>query len=170
MTTVLIQRQMPAFRGAPVIGTLGGDAPAMYTLEDPYILLPYEVKQWALSANWPANSDRLTPDLVRWPFVGFKLPGVTAIPAGRYRAVMCYSQRFKTQLPYLQDVPQHTGIRIHIVNTQEDTAGCIGVGKTRLSAKAIGASEIALAELRKWWLATEPQGPIWVEIVNPEGA
>lgn len=162
MATVLIQRTMPAFPGAPVIGTVGGDAPEMYSLEDPYILAPGVLPQW-----WPQNRPTISPQLLSWPYTAIKLPGVTAIPAGKYRAVMCMSQRFKMMLPYLQDVPSFTGILMHIVNTQEDTAGCIGVGKHRVSAKAIGASEIAIAELRKWWLAAEKEGPVWVEIVNP---
>lgn len=167
MPTVLIERSKPAYPGAPVIGTLGGDAPEMFTLEDPYIFVPWD-RLSGPSPAWPVNPSMLAPDLIRWPYVAIKLPGVTAIPAGKYRAVMCYSQRFKCQLPYLKDVPSFTEIRIHPLNTQEDTQGCIGVGERREGPKSIGASQIALARLRKWWLETEPGGPIWVEVVNPK--
>lgn len=53
----------------------------------------------------------------------------TAIPAGTYRITMEYSPRFRRRLPYLHDVPHFLGILIHSGNTEEDSAGCIIVGR-----------------------------------------
>lgn len=58
-----------------------------------------------------------------------KVYGQTAIPAGKYKVSLTYSNRFKRVLPYIHDVPQFTGVRIHAGNTAEDTEGCLLVGR-----------------------------------------
>lgn len=57
-----------------------------------------------------------------------KIYGKTAIPAGRYKVVYCYSPKFKRRMPRLQDVPHFDGILIHAGATAEATLGCILVG------------------------------------------
>lgn len=68
-------------------------------------------------------------DRVRDLSAGPKIPGETAIPAGRYQIRLSESSRFKRALPELLNVPGFTGIRIHGGNTAADTEGCILVGK-----------------------------------------
>ena len=46
-----------------------------------------------------------------------KIPGRTAIPAGRYEVTVNRSPRFGRDLPRLLDVPGFTGILIHRGNT-----------------------------------------------------
>jgi hypothetical protein len=60
---------------------------------------------------------------------GIKIYGETAIPTGVYNVILNLSNRFKTILPLLLDVPMFEGIRIHGGNTSEDTHGCILLGK-----------------------------------------
>ena len=60
-----------------------------------------------------------------------KIPGETAIPAGRYAVRLSLSQRFQKVLPEVLAVPGFTGIRMHAGNTQADTAGCLLVGRVR---------------------------------------
>lgn len=68
-------------------------------------------------------------DIVRPP--GVKVPGETAIPAGRYPVRLTPSARFGRTLPEILEVPNFRGIRIHAGNRSSDTAGCLLVGAER---------------------------------------
>ena len=58
------------------------------------------------------------------PVESWKVPGATAIPAGRYRVTLENSARFGAETLTLNDVPGFTSIRMHAGNTVVDTAGC----------------------------------------------
>jgi hypothetical protein len=60
-----------------------------------------------------------------------KIDGDSAIPAGRYRVIVNYSQRFHRLMPLLLGVPGFAGVRIHKGSTKLDTLGCILVGSKR---------------------------------------
>ena len=101
-----------------------------------------------------------------------KTDGRTAIPAGRYRVGLSFSNRFQKLLPELFDVPKFTAIRIHAGNRPEDTDGCILVGEIQTvdgagrpgilrSAKAVNE----IVRLLKHGLVTGDR-KCWIEIRN----
>jgi hypothetical protein len=61
-----------------------------------------------------------------------KVPHETAIPAGRYRVVLDFSNRFQKIMPHILDVPGFEGIRIHgsrgALPVEVSTEGCVCVG------------------------------------------
>lgn len=60
-----------------------------------------------------------------------KVFGQTAIPTGRYRVILSYSNRFQKYLPELLNVPGFEGIRVHAGNTPESSNGCLLLGSTK---------------------------------------
>lgn len=73
-----------------------------------------------------------------------KVPGQTAIPAGRYEIIVNRSPRFKRDLPRLLNVPGFEGILIHRGNTDDDTAGCILVGENREPGRMVNSTPYEL--------------------------
>ena len=95
---------------------------------------------------------------------GPKVPGKTAIPAGRYRVKMTQSVRFQRRLPEVLDVPGFSGVRIHVGNTAADTAGCILVGTDR-SDSVILHSRVAVERLCGKLNDAEARGEeIWLTV------
>lgn len=95
---------------------------------------------------------------------GPKVPGKTAIPAGRYRIIITQSNRFKRPLPLLLNVPGFEGVRIHSGNRAEDTEGRLIVGQAR-NPDGVGASKLAFNELyRQIAEAIDAGEEVWLEI------
>ena len=94
-------------------------------------------------------------DTVRAP--GVKIPGKTAIPAGKYKIKLTESLRFKKLMPRLENVPGFTGVLIHSGNTAEDTRGCILVGRNRVKGKVLDSRE-TFARLFKLLFVSERGG------------
>ena len=96
-----------------------------------------------------------------------KVPGETAIPAGRYEVIVNISPRFKRKLPRLLNVPGFEGILIHRGNTPEDTAGCILVGENKVKGKVINSTpyELRLTEMIE--RAQTAGESITIEIIEP---
>ena len=72
-------------------------------------------------------ADTLEPKTIDWSKEE-KTLGKTAIPEGTYKVEMRYSRKFKTQMPFLQNVPHFEGIMLHVGNSVRDSRGCILVG------------------------------------------
>lgn len=80
-----------------------------------------------------------------------KLYGKTAIPIGRYKVILSYSNKFGKTLPLIKDVIGFAGIRIHSGNTADDSLGCIIVGENKIKGGVINSRvtmERLMAKLR----------------------
>lgn len=70
-----------------------------------------------------------------------KVFGETAIPSGVYEVKLSYSPKFANrvwgkkyngQVPEVLNVKGFAGIRVHPLNTAQDSLGCIGIGKNNV--------------------------------------
>lgn len=100
------------------------------------------------------------------PVEAWKVKGQTAIPAGRYRVTVTFSNRFRVDLPLLNDVPGFGGIRIHPGNTAADTEGCILPGSI-VTSTGVAQSRAAFAAL---FAKIKAGGEVWIDVRNPIGA
>lgn len=97
---------------------------------------------------------------------GEKVHGETAIPAGTYKVVRDYSNRFKRHMLHILDVPGFAGIRIHAGNTTHDTKGCLLVGQARAGGSVVRSVKAREALEAKVFLALESGEGCSIEIVN----
>lgn len=99
----------------------------------------------------------------------WKVPGKTAIPAGRYRVVLSLSNRFKKVLPEILDVPGFAGIRIHGGNKAADTEGCLITGQRATKTQIVGGTSLpALHALQdKIKAAIDGGEKVFIRISNP---
>ena len=97
---------------------------------------------------------------------GVKIPGKTCIPAGEYKVVLDFSNRFQRIMPHVLDVPMFTGVRIHPGNTAENTEGCLLTGAERMPDTVMRSREAFDALMVKLQEATDRQEPITLNIIN----
>jgi hypothetical protein len=76
-----------------------------------------------------------------------KIFAKTAIPAGTYDVVIDFSQRFQKMMLHILNVPWFTGIRIHSLNTDLQTEGCVGVGEKVVGDDLITGGSVTLPKL-----------------------
>ena len=97
-----------------------------------------------------------------------KIPGETAIPAGRYDVRLSLSQRFQKVLPELLAVQGYSGIRVHAGNGAGDTQGCVLVGRKR-TTNGVLESKLALMEVMEHLRrATTAGDPITISIEDAQ--
>jgi hypothetical protein len=94
-----------------------------------------------------------------------KIKGVTAIPYGKYEVIINFSNRFQKPMPLLLNVKGFDGIRIHSLNTSDQTGGCIGVGFVK-GINYIGQSRKAFNELMPILRKALKTGKVFIEITR----
>lgn len=92
-----------------------------------------------------------------------KIPGVTAISYGRYEVTTNWSNRFKRIMPLLLNVPDYDGVRIHNLNTDEQTEGCPGIGYTK-AENFIGESKRAFNDFMPRLVAALKIGKVYITV------
>jgi len=94
------------------------------------------------------DTDRgLRADMPLARIADIKVQGKTAIPYGTYCVTFEYSPRFKRDMLTVCDVQGFSGIRIHAGNTEDDTEGCLLLGKRQGNRLTGGSSRPMVAKL-----------------------
>ena len=100
-------------------------------------------------------------DYDRIYFGGSKVAGKTAIPCGRYEVVLNnYSPKFGNKEPYktlcggcvplIANVPNFSGVRIHIGNSEHDTDGCPLVGRNTVVGRITDSKDTFVMLMDKY--------------------
>lgn len=102
------------------------------------------------------------------PVDQWKVPGETAIPSGRYRIVVTFSNRLQRLTPRLLDVPGFDGILIHQGSFAQDTHGCILPGMATNDTTAVWQSVRAYDQ---WFHEIQSAlfvgDRVWIDVRNP---
>jgi hypothetical protein len=96
---------------------------------------------------------------------GKKIDGDTAIPRGRYKLTVTFSQRFQQDMPYLHNVPGFEGVRIHGGNTEADTHGCPLLGSIRTDT---GIAQCAVPNKRLMNVLEDAEDrgdEVWIDVL-----
>ena len=101
-------------------------------------------------------------DCMREP--GVKVPGETAIPAGRYRVIVNVSPKFGRELPRLLDVPGFEGILIHKGNSARDSAGCVLLGENKEKGRVVNSTPYELRLTRLIKEAIQRGEEVWITV------
>jgi hypothetical protein len=101
--------------------------------------------------------DRQLESLQEFQIPWVKQVGKTCIPRGTYKVILSKSGRFGDNCPEILDVPGFTHIRIHPLNYEHETEGCIGVGYVR-GVDYIGDSRHAYEDLQRAMIAAITDG------------
>ena len=99
---------------------------------------------------------------------GVKVKKETAIPYGRYRLVIDFSERFQKDMPHILDVPMFTGIRIHAGNTEVDTEGCLLLGLVSEPDKVLYSRQ-ALAHFNRVLQFAIDKEAVWIMFKSASG-
>ena len=116
------------------------------TLDRKYKLPTYTIGKLYIDGEYFCDTledkDRgLTDSMMVGEISKIKIKKETAIPTGTYKVTITYSNRFKKNMPLINDVKGFEGIRIHSGNTNQDTEGCILVGFNKIKGNVINSRD-----------------------------
>lgn len=114
------------------------------TLDRKYKLPTYTIGKLYIDGEYFCDTledkDRgLTDSMTVGEISKIKIKKETAIPTGTYKVTITYSNRFKKNMPLINNVKGFEGIRIHSGNTNQDTEGCILVGFNKVKGNVINS-------------------------------
>lgn len=95
---------------------------------------------------------------------GTKIDGDTAIPRGRYKITVTFSQRFQRPMPLLHDVPGFDGIRVHGGNSEADTHGCPLLGQRRTATGIAECSGVNDRLMNLLEAAEDRNEEVWIDV------
>ena len=116
------------------------------TLDRKYKLPTYTIGKLYIDGEYFCDTledkDRgLTDSMTVNEISKIKIKKETAIPTGTYKVTITYSNRFKKNMPLINNVKGFEGIRIHSGNTDKDTEGCVLVGFNKVKGNVINSRD-----------------------------
>lgn len=96
-----------------------------------------------------------------------KVYGKTAIPVGTYEVKLTYSPKFGTtawgkkyggKVPQIMNVKGFSGIRIHPLNSAEQSYGCLGFGRNLEKGKVLKSTEYYYNLMDKYIMPAAKKG------------
>lgn len=116
------------------------------TLDRKYKLPTYTIGKLYIDGEYFCDTledkDRgLTDDMTVSEISKIKIKKETAIPTGTYKVTITYSNRFKKNMPLINDVKGFEGIRIHNGNNSQDTEGCVLVGFNKVKGNVVNSRD-----------------------------
>ena len=102
-----------------------------------------------------------------------KVYGKTAIPTGRYRVILSVSPKFKNRpwakkyqglTPEVLSVKGFVGIRIHPLNTADQSYGCVGLGENTQVGKILNTTKYHDKLMSALISASEKGDEVWLTI------
>lgn len=128
-----------------------------------------------LFSNSMEDKDRgLSDSMSEQDILRKKVYGETAIPAGKYKVTLTYSNKFHSRswakisngkLPLLNNVKGYQGVRIHPLNTAEESLGCIGLGKNNVKGRVTSSAAYYLQFMEQYFLpAIKRNEEVWITI------
>lgn len=105
------------------------------------------------------------------PVAEWKVPGQTAIPAGRYRVTLEDSPRFGPDTITLHKVQGFDYIRVHGGNDVDDTEGCPLTGLELTDTGIKGGTSLPALRMLKALVkaAIQERQEVWIQVKNTEG-
>lgn len=97
-----------------------------------------------------------------------KIQNQTAIPYGRYRILMQWSNHFQKMMPHLQSVPGYEYVMLHPLNFPAQTEGCIGVGEHRLVDQITESGNAFIGMMTKLGPALANNEDCFITIIKKE--
>lgn len=105
------------------------------------------------------DEDRgLDSDMILSTIQSKKVYGRTAIPTGEYSVYLRNSPRFGKQMPYLSKVKGYSFVMIHTGNDEDDTEGCILVGRWNGDTLRVENSRVTFAPILEALLDAHKRG------------
>jgi len=95
-----------------------------------------------------------------------KIYGHTAVPQGKYRITLTWSEKFKRILPLLNGVKGFDGVRIHPGNSIADTAACILPGENKEKGRVLNSAYYVRFLMEKISEALDRSERVFITIYN----
>lgn len=155
MPDIILQRERSTSLGTP--GKLFFGDSSVFSVED--------------VVREPEHGRPADPELLDAWVRSWKIPGVTAIPAGRYLLAWTWSNTFQKFTLQALNVPGYSGIRVHSGNKAVDSRGCIVPGLARApNGTDVLRSRAALPKIEDFVRCSlEAKVPVWLDVRNVEG-